>query len=131
MITNLQNYLRRIASFMLLIFSVVIFASCSKDETDDTGAGDTPGNEETPSDNNSGIKFIKGEDDTFGFEIKDDNGSNYATQPTPAIIRIKSSDGKEKIYKSGYQEVSTTSDGFTCSATISSVHRYRQYNNYK
>lgn len=122
MITNLQTHLRRIASFMLLIFSVIIFSSCSKDETDDSGTGDTPGNEETPSDNNSGIKFIKGEDDTFGFEIKDDNGGNYATQATPVIIRIKNSDGNEKIFKSGYQVVTATSNGYTCSATISSAN---------
>ena len=118
MTTNLKTYLHRIASAMMLILSVAIFASCSKSDPIE----DESPTEEIPNNDNSNLKFTKSEDGTFGFEIKDDNGGNYATQPTPAIIRVKDSNGKEKILKSGYQTIAATTNGFTCSATIATAN---------
>lgn len=118
MTTSLKPHLRRIASAMMLIFSVAIFASCSNNDP----IGEEPPKEEIPSNDNSDLKFTKSEDGTFGFEIKNDDRGNYATQPTPVIIRVKSSDGKEKIYNSGYQTVTATTNGFTCSATVATTN---------
>ncbi len=100
-----------------LTLSTLLSASCSKDSIDDSS--DDTNTSELP-DTRYNLKFTSSEDGTFGIEIKNDEGKLLATQPQPAIIRVKNDQGKETTLKSGYQQIESTSSGYTCRATVSS-----------
>ena len=125
MTIGLKKLLWHMISITMLISSVAAFSACSADEIDDADSGNETGKEDTnpdePNDKPKNLNFVKNSDDTFGFEIRDDNGSIYASQPNPVIIRTKNNNGKEELTKSGYQEITATANGNICSATITTT----------
>lgn len=120
MTANFKHYISRLTSIMMLLSSIAVFSYCSADEIEDT-TPEEDNKEENINENNSNLKFIKDED-SYGIKITDDNGNIYATQSNPAIICIRDSEGKEKTIKSGYHEVTPTSNGYKCIATVTSAN---------
>ena len=120
MLTNFKVYVSRLTSIMMLLFSITLFSYCSADEIEDS-TPDEDNKEENINENNSNLKFVKN-GDSYGIKITDDNGNIYATQSNPAIICVRDNEGKERTIMSGYHEVTTTTNGFKCIATVTSTN---------
>ena len=98
-----------------LICCTILSAACSNDTVD--GPANNENNENTEEDKkdpNEGddvietganLRFIKNSDGTYGFEIEDSKGGLIASQPKPAIIRIKNAQGTGRALQAGYKKI--------------------------
>lgn len=110
----MKSLLRLLVVFVVsTMLCVLMSASCSTDEN----ITDEPN---MPGDNNSTLQFVEN-GGTYGIEIRNADGEKLASQPFPAVVRIKNnSTGVETILKSGYQDVAESQNGYSCRATITS-----------
>lgn len=113
-----------------LICCTILSAACSNDTVDDPANNEN--NENTEEDkkdpNESGdvietganLRFIKNSDGTYGFEIEDSKGGLIASQPKPAIIRIKNAQGTGRALQAGYKKVTVSNSTYKGQVTLSS-----------
>ena len=66
------------------------------------------------------LRFIKNSDGTYGFEIEDSKGGLIASQPKPAIIRIKNAQGPGRALQAGYKKVTVSNSTYKGQVTLSS-----------
>ena len=98
-----------------LIFCTILSASCSNDPVEDPAGGndsgqtdDNVGGKEEDDDvieTGANLRFVKNSDGTYGLEIEDAEGGMLASQPKPAIIRVKNAQGTGRILQAGYKKV--------------------------
>ena len=116
---------RVIAVSLALIFCTV--AACSNDTIEEPATGgNDDGKEEVKEDDSvidtgANLKFVKNGDDTYGIEIGDSRNGLLASQPKPAIIRVKNEQGAGRVYQVGYKKVTASNSTYTCRATVNTA----------
>ena len=100
---------------LVLALCTSVSASCTDSPVDEPSSSEN-GGENNEDDKNesidvietgSNLRFIKNTDGTFGFEIEDATNGIIASQPKPAIIRIKDNQGSGRLVQAGYKKVTT------------------------
>lgn len=113
---------------LVLALCTSVSASCTDSPVDEPSSSEN-GGENNEDDKNesidvietgSNLRFIKNSDGTFGFEIEDATNGIIASQPKPAIIRIKDNQGSGRLVQAGYKKVTTSNSGYTGQVTITS-----------
>lgn len=103
---------------ILCALSLTMSSACSKDSTDDNSQNNnTEEPSKEPIETDSDLKFVE-KNGLYGIEIRDTKGNLYASQPKPAIIRVKNTSGIESIYQAAYSEIKASQGGFLCVATV-------------
>lgn len=113
-----------------LIFCTILSASCSNDPVEDPAGGndsgqtdDNVGGKEEDDDvieTGANLRFVKNSDGTYGFEIDDAEGDMLASQPKPAIIRVKNAQGAGRILQAGYKKVTVSGSTYKGQVTLGS-----------
>ena len=113
-----------------LIFCTILSASCSNDSVEDPAGGNDSGQTDDNVGKDDGdddvietganLRFVKNSDGTYGFEIDDAEGGMLASQPKPAIIRVKNAEGAGRILQAGYKKVTVSGSTYKGQVTLGS-----------
>lgn len=123
--TTLFTFLNRVVIIIsAFMFFAVMSASCSNNDVDGTTSENGSENEEIKENDDviysdSGLTFTKNSDGTYGIVIRAGEDGLLATQPEPAILRVKNEQGTGRMITSGYKSVKGSKSKFTCQATLS------------
>lgn len=113
---------------LALVFYTFFSASCFNNSIDYSANSENGGKNNEDNKNESidvietgtNLRFTKNSDGTLGFEIEDATSGLIASQPKPAIIRIKDNQGGSRLFQSGYKKVTTSDSEYIGQATITS-----------
>ena len=113
---------------LILVFCTSFSTSCTESPVDNPTNNENGGENNEDNKNESidvietgaNLRFTKNTDGTFGFEIEDATSGLIASQPKPAIIRIKDNQGSGRLLQSGYKKVSKSNSAYTGQVTITS-----------